>query len=336
MIRLTAVVEAEGQAPRALTHESNARQIIIGRDPTADFRLPLSSASRHHARIIETDDVYVIEDLGSTHGTLLNGKKLAQGDRKMLKNGDIIEITRARITCAIDSAKITSATPGEATVAIAQRAVEGILGRIGDTNESQPYFRVLAGPDVGAQLPLSGTRGEWTLGRTQECELLLNDPNVSRRHAHVKKDWHGYWISDLGSKNGVLVNEHKIEKPRRLKDRDEVIIGPVKLMFVDPNAELFEALRDVPGFELPEGTGPQDLPAEASHLGAPENSGAAPAPTPDMEQEAPSEFADVDADAIDPALLAQTPAKSRVEWIVFLVAALVLIGCAVGLYLILR
>ena len=82
MIRLTAVIDIEGQAPRALTHESNARSIVIGRDPSADFQLPLSTVSRHHARISEVDNVYTLEDLGSTHGTAINGKVITKGEKR--------------------------------------------------------------------------------------------------------------------------------------------------------------------------------------------------------------------------------------------------------------
>src|SRR5690606_7306901 len=111
------------------------------------------------------------------------------------------------------------------------------------------FFRVLSGPDEDAKLELSGKNTEWTLGRSNDCEFVLNDANVSRRHAVVKKDWNGFTIQDLGSKNGVIVNDRKITRPRRLRDRDEIVIGPIKLLFVDPDADLMEALSDVPGFE---------------------------------------------------------------------------------------
>lgn len=60
MIRLNAVIEIEGQAPRALAHESTAQAIILGRDGSADFQIPLSTISRQHARIAEADGLYVI------------------------------------------------------------------------------------------------------------------------------------------------------------------------------------------------------------------------------------------------------------------------------------
>ena len=335
MIRLTAVIEIDGQAPRALTHESNARSVIIGRDGSADFQIPLSTISRQHVRISATDNVYVIEDLGSTHGTLVNGRKLDKGEKKLLRNGDVIELTKAKITTSIEEQKVASADPSEGTQALAARAVQGILGRLGEAQGEGPFFRVIAGPDEGARYALAGTQTEWTFGRSKDCEFVLNDPNVSRRHAQVKKDWNGFTIGDLGSKNGVIINEKPIQKPRRLKDHDEIIVGPVKMVFIDPDAELLAALKDVPGFGLDE---PESMDESPSHVGAPTEGGETPAdggpPPPDAEG-GPGEAAippapvaaEPDLTSIDPELLRPAAGKS-VEWVIILTVGVVVVGAA--------
>lgn len=251
MIRLMAVVEEEGKAPRAFTYEGSAKVTTIGRDSKNDFQVPVTSVSRQHARITFQDNTYLIEDLGSTHGSTLNGRKLNAGEKKVLNDGDVIEMTKARITVTIEHDNIVIADPGEKTQAIAAKAVEEILGRIGGdapVNEG-PFFRVLNGPDEGQRHILSATGHEWVLGRSKEAEFVLNDANVSRRHGLVRKDWNGITIEDLGSKNGVIVNDKKIKKKKLLKHRDEVRIGPIKLLFIDPDFELLNALEDFPGFE---------------------------------------------------------------------------------------
>ncbi len=332
MIRLTAVIEVEGHAPRALTHESNARTLVIGRDATADFQLPLSTISRHHARINEADTVYTIEDLGSTHGTTINGKRLEGGQKKVLRHGDIIELTKAKITCAIEADKVASAEPGEGTQAIAARAVQGILGRLGEAKGDGPYLRVIMGAGEGSRFPLTGALTEWTLGRSRDCECVLEDPNVSRRHATIKKDWNGYAIHDLGSKNGVQIGDQTISRPRRLRDRDEITIGPVRLVFVDPDADLLAALKDVPGF------GSEDEP-EPEAVAAPEGLGAggfAPGqpdgallePLPEAEASEADELAN-----IDPELLASAQPKLPVDWLILGGVALAAVGAAILLYL---
>lgn len=349
MIRLSAVIELEGQAPRALAHESTSRAIIIGRDPTADFQIPLSTISRQHVRISETDGVYVIEDLGSTHGTVVNNRKLAKGEKKVLRDGDLIELTKARIKCTIEGEKLIEAEPGEGTKAIAARAVQGILGRLGEARSEGPFFRVLNGPDEGARLRLGGGQSEWHFGRSKDCELVLNDPNVSRRHARVKKDWNGFTIEDLGSKNGVIVNEQQIKRPRRLRDRDEITIGPMKLVFIDPDAELLDALKDVPGFALDDAAEQEPMEAVPSHMGAPD------APPDEAEPSAVSQFGEpmemdspgtmsegggshVEEEAaeegldIDPALLEKDGGKLPVEWIVTGLVGVVIVVSALLLF----
>ncbi|MEM6733124.1 MAG: FHA domain-containing protein [Myxococcota bacterium] len=346
MIRLTAVIEIEGQAPRALAHESSARSIIMGRDPSADFQIPLSTISRQHARIFENDNVYVIQDLGSTHGTLVNGKSIGKNAKKVLRDGDVIELTKAKITCNIEDQPQLEAAPGEGTKAIAARAVEGILGRLGEARSEGPYFRVLNGADEGMRVPLSSNLSEWSMGRSKDCEIVLNDANVSLRHALVKRDWQGFTIEDLGSKNGVIVNDHNIKKPRRLKDRDEITIGPVKLVFIDPDADLLSALKDVPGFQIEESQEIEDLDEDASMMGAPMEEGEAGPDGFGLDGDdepsmlggddlgvEPLEPDDEPMDDIDPALL-EPPAtgRSAIEWVMIAVVGMLLLGAGLLLF----
>lgn len=67
--------------------------------------------------------------------------------------------------------------------------------------------------------------GDFIIGRSTECQLSLDDPLVSRKHAvmRVRKD--GVSVQDLGSRNGVLVNGTKIEGERELATGDKVSIG---------------------------------------------------------------------------------------------------------------
>jgi len=50
--------------------------VIIGREPDCQVVVDDRQASRHHARILQTEDGYVLEDLGSKNGTYLNGQPL--------------------------------------------------------------------------------------------------------------------------------------------------------------------------------------------------------------------------------------------------------------------
>ena len=69
------------------------------------------------------------------------------------------------------------------------------------------------------------------LGRSRECDCVLNDPNVSRRHAELRRGSTGDWqIVDLGSTNGVKVNGRQVDSSR-LSPGDEVIVGTTRFIF---------------------------------------------------------------------------------------------------------
>ncbi|MBL8681136.1 MAG: FHA domain-containing protein [Myxococcales bacterium] len=67
--------------------------------------------------------------------------------------------------------------------------------------------------------------GEFVIGRSRDCQLALEDPLVSRRHAAFR--WNGakLVVEDLGSRNGVKVNDNKIAGPKELTLDDVVTIG---------------------------------------------------------------------------------------------------------------
>ncbi len=67
-------------------------EMIIGRDPSADISIPDQSISRKHAKISREGGVVKIEDLGSSNGTDINGKKLAAGHVSKLAKEDMIKL----------------------------------------------------------------------------------------------------------------------------------------------------------------------------------------------------------------------------------------------------
>ena len=68
------------------------------------------------------------------------------------------------------------------------------------------------------------------LGRAQDCDIQLADPNVSRRHAEVRQEETAYWIVDLGSTNGMEVNGRRLRQAK-LEDGDRITLGSTDLVF---------------------------------------------------------------------------------------------------------
>jgi Protein of unknown function (DUF3662)/FHA domain len=76
---------------------------------------------------------------------------------------------------------------------------------------------------------LEGPRA--TIGRAKDAECVLRDPNVSRRHAELRRSPSGEWtIADLGSTNGIKVNGRRVSSTR-LSPGDQVTLGTTTLRF---------------------------------------------------------------------------------------------------------
>src|SRR5436190_13867869 len=69
-----------------------------------------------------------------------------------------------------------------------------------------------------------------SIGRLPECDIVLADKNVSRRHAEVRRQDDAIMVFDLGSMNGTRVNGSGV-KERVLADGDEITVGQTKLRF---------------------------------------------------------------------------------------------------------
>jgi hypothetical protein len=67
--------------------------------------------------------------------------------------------------------------------------------------------------------------GDFVVGRGPECQLAVDDPLVSRKHAVLRVSATGVVAQDLGSRNGVLVNGVKLDGSRELVPGDKIRIG---------------------------------------------------------------------------------------------------------------
>jgi len=91
------------------------------------------------------------------------------------------------------------------------------------------------GVGAGSLLLPNGERvtlGERTLsvGRSTECDIVIPDTNVSRRHAEIRPTIDGFSLVDLGSTNGSLVNGERVTQ-RELREGDELVFGNTRFLF---------------------------------------------------------------------------------------------------------
>ncbi len=204
--------------------------ITLGRDTACQVVLSQMAVSRNHARITRDGTLFFIEDLGSSYGTQVNGKSLPRGEKRLLRNGDVIVIAQFDVTFDRVADAAQAGKPDK-TAFIARHVVKDVMRGLG--SGEGPYFRVMNGPREGQRIEIADAQ-ELVIGREEGVEVVLKDDLVSRRHAKVRRDWSGTHVEDLESRNGIKVN-HKRVKRKTLRDRDELEVGGIRLLYLDPS-----------------------------------------------------------------------------------------------------
>src|SRR5688572_17069404 len=128
---------------------------------------------------------------------------------------------------------------------------------------------VLAGPDLARSFVL-GERA--TLGRSDECDVVLRDRSISRKHAVLVREGEGWFVQDLGSTNGVTKDGRRAER-FELRDGDEFRLGDLPLRFkldvagAAQDIEFDLAPRAAPPAQAPPPAPPPPAPLQRSEPG---------------------------------------------------------------------
>ncbi len=93
-----------------------------------------------------------------------------------------------------------------------------------------PRLIVKATPSHGDSV-VELSRLRTTIGRSARNDLCVEDPFASRLHAEVRSRGDSYWLSDLGSANGTLLNGSRLTTPMQLQDRDVIRIGETEIEY---------------------------------------------------------------------------------------------------------
>ncbi|HKY24257.1 MAG TPA: DUF3662 and FHA domain-containing protein [Gaiella sp.] len=123
--------------------------------------------------------------------------------------------------------------PGPAplpTPPVEQAPAPTMIYRSSDAAQPEPPRELATLTIDGRVVPLTADRV--VLGRSRECDIQIEDGNVSRRHAELDRDGDSGWtVVDLGSTNGTEVNGRRITKRTPLDDGDRIGVGGTELVF---------------------------------------------------------------------------------------------------------
>ena len=231
-VRLTVKMKSASGADQTKTVLLDDELITFGRDQSCQVVLAQQAVSRNHARISADGSLYFLEDLGSSFGTSVNGQKLPKGEKRLLRNGDVIAIAQFDVTFDRVAETSTEDVSGK-TSFLSRKVVKDVMKGLAAGGENA-YFRVMNGATEGQRIEIADAQ-EYIFGRdAADADIVLNDDLVSRKHVKVRRDWSGTHVEDLGSRNGIKLNKKRTRKAT-IKDRDELEIGGVRLLFIDPS-----------------------------------------------------------------------------------------------------
>lgn len=143
------------------------------------------------------------------------------------------------------------------------------------TMETKYHLKIQTGPESGSEFLLE--KPELFLGRDPGNDLVITDPEVSRRHARLVLNGPQFAIEDLGSTNGTFVQGTQIHGLTTLNPGDIIAIGErVVLLYdvtvFDPDATMAvpRAVEEIPETPLPVSPPISTLPPESSepHAGS--------------------------------------------------------------------
>ena len=225
--------------------------MLIGRLPTADLSLNHEQVGRRHAYLQAIEGRVYCIDLESRTKTHWKGQEGAQS-RGWLDPGGSIQIGPYRI-------HRTDLQPDG-------NPHSGMVDPFSppENDESDPLH--LPRPTLELPFRVDGRSSTWTpeglialVGRSDQCQLVLTDNNISQYHACLVRTPLGLWIIDLASREGVYVNEMRV-RWAWLADGDQVRMGPFTIVLRYESPPEGISRQDVP---LVAGASPTAPPASS-------------------------------------------------------------------------
>jgi len=184
-------------------------EFYIGRSHTSDIILPSDNVSRRHARLYTVDGQCYIEDLSSSNGVFVNGRRIHE----------VFQIQRS------------------AQIKVGDYYLH-IESDVAEAHEEEKTWCQLTGRSASFAGQVFRVQRKSTLiGRGKDCTLTIIDPSVSRIHTKLSVERSGaLTLEDLKSSNGTFVNDERIEVAT-LHHRDLVRFGNVEFLVEVPGQE---------------------------------------------------------------------------------------------------
>jgi serine/threonine protein kinase len=111
----------------------------------------------------------------------------------------------------------------------AKEVAEALRAWIAAERRRFPIIQVLKGPVVGIRYDL--TKDVFVIGRERACDIRIEDPAVSKRHARLWREGNRFLLEDLGSSNGTLLNGKRLVGRMPLQDNDWIQLAAFIMVY---------------------------------------------------------------------------------------------------------
>jgi pSer/pThr/pTyr-binding forkhead associated (FHA) protein len=206
------------------TYNFTGKQITVGRLPENDIVIDNLSVSRKHAVIHSVRTGYVVRDLGSKNGTLLNGEKIEHGE---LHDGDTITIGKYEIAFQVTTGEEGTVDTLDQTVIIPRFHSENRPGNDAPvTDETEAFPRIYRRNDQ-EEYPIEGD--SLVIGRGRGSDIRLKGLFAPRVTVNIHRSGPD-WVMEADGKRIVRVNGERMEE-KVLQEEDLIAIGSEEFVF---------------------------------------------------------------------------------------------------------
>lgn len=210
--------------------------ITIGRNPNNDIHIDNPAVSGSHAKIINEGGRISIEDVNSTNGTFINGKRIS---KSALNNNDVITVGKHTLVFSGPSQAagadqtLKTKKPGlNETIVMDTRAQKAMMGETAGAaafGDKIGGFTIIEGVSEKNEYEL--TKRLTTIGKTETAEIKLKGFFAPKVAALINRTKDGYFISPPGTKTKIKINGSSLEGRYELKDGDIVEVENLKMQF---------------------------------------------------------------------------------------------------------
>jgi len=208
----------------------NGDVVTIGRGSKNDIIIHDNEISREHCRLVRSGaDDYTLEDMNSSNGTFVNAQRVVKP--WPLQHGFYIELGDA---VAFEYERLESGYTAEPTGQETETALP-----LPELVRPPEYYSLLmaSGPDSGRVYSLAQPLIK--IGRDLTNDIIIQDPEVSRFHARLRRAGAEYQIEDLGSTNGTRLNDVLVTELTPLQNEDMVSLGTgIQLQYITAGSAL--------------------------------------------------------------------------------------------------